>query len=134
MEITVTPNMELVDQVFEEIRKDLSRWNQFSWTTNVDPYENVISCRTAFCFGGWALYLNNRLVVDGDDGYIHAVDVNGVPVPLFMEAARLLGFNDALAVKVFYNMNSDFESFQMQVREDIERMGALTLAQVDAWP
>lgn len=127
-----TPNMELVNRVFEEISKDLSRWSQTNWTTNYNKPADVTMCGTAFCFGGWALHLNHRLKIN-ESGYISAITETGEESYFSNEASKLLGFNEALAFAVFYNMTSDFETFKMQVLENIENFGDYTEDQIAEW-
>jgi hypothetical protein len=128
-----TPNMALVHEVFAKIKADLAHWNQATWVGDVGLDGNL--CNTNFCFGGWALYLNNRLQISGDEfgRYAVAVDEHGERVAFAPEAARLLGFNDALAFEVFYNIEYDFDTFKTYTLAAIDRLGNFTDEQVETW-
>ncbi len=129
-----TPNMELVNEVFAKIEEDLAHWDQGTWTTDADKDGSI--CNTSFCFGGWALHLKERLrVTDGvhSSRYIYAVDELGEQTAFSAEAAKLLGFNEALAWNVFYNINDDFQSYKAQTLASIEKYGSYTEQQLEAW-
>jgi hypothetical protein len=129
-EPAVVVNMELVNQVFTAIESDVKHWNQSGWDTG--SADGTSFCNTSFCFGGWTLHLMKRLKIE-KGGYIIPLDENGNRSYFETEAAKLLGFNMALAFAVFYNMEHDFELFKTQVLADIERIGKWNYNQVQAW-
>lgn len=66
----MTPNRELIVDVFAHIELDPSSWNQASWATAPDRSRRVddpagsppaeTECGTAYCFAGWACVLSGE--------------------------------------------------------------------------
>lgn len=121
-------NMDLVEDVLDQIRAQPKLWAQSDWS-------RVEECGTKHCFGGWACTLEGRTKEVENHGYpvVLATDRSGNTKHYAAVAAELLGFNDVLAGRVFYNMENDVAMFERDVRSDIAKFGNMTRKQLKAY-
>lgn len=128
-------NMVLVNKVLDQIKAKPENWDQTTWTSpdfndydfsDDDPEFNL--CGSRFCFGGWALFLSNRLRAIPWKRDMEIVDEYGNRslAGYFDVGMRLLGFNEYLATRIFYSgWYESPEEFATFVLESIDKYGEL---------